>query len=119
VKKNPFSWGRKHNMIYIDNPVGAGEKPDTPRPLPPRILIQRQAAGDPAGSDRQPVRVPAAVVHSLPRLPGAEGLAGAMLLYSVQSNPFYPFGESYAGKFVPSLTRWIHERNEQNDDKIT
>ena len=23
--KNPYSWGRKHNMIYIDNPVGAGE----------------------------------------------------------------------------------------------
>merc|ERR1711971_800713 len=24
VTKNPNSWGRKHNMIYIDNPVGAG-----------------------------------------------------------------------------------------------
>merc|ERR1712183_889633 len=24
VEKNPNSWGRKHNMIYIDNPVGAG-----------------------------------------------------------------------------------------------
>ena len=22
--KNPYSWGRKHNMLYIDNPVGAG-----------------------------------------------------------------------------------------------
>ena len=25
VEKNPNSWGRKHNMIYIDNPVGAGK----------------------------------------------------------------------------------------------
>ena len=25
VAKNPNSWGRKHNMIYIDNPVGAGQ----------------------------------------------------------------------------------------------
>ena len=25
VAKNPNSWGRKHNMIYIDNPVGAGK----------------------------------------------------------------------------------------------
>ena len=24
VEKNPYSWGRKHNMLYIDNPVGAG-----------------------------------------------------------------------------------------------
>merc|ERR1712228_457384 len=24
VTKNPYSWGRKHNMVYIDNPVGAG-----------------------------------------------------------------------------------------------
>ena len=25
VAKNPNSWGRKHNMLYIDNPVGAGD----------------------------------------------------------------------------------------------
>jgi carboxypeptidase C (cathepsin A) len=25
VEENPYSWHRKHNMIYIDNPVGAGK----------------------------------------------------------------------------------------------
>ena len=25
VASNPFTWARKHNVIYIDNPVGAGE----------------------------------------------------------------------------------------------
>jgi len=35
-----------------------------------------------------------------------------------QSNPFYPFGESYAGKFVPSLTKYIHERNMEDDGII-
>ena len=25
VSENPYSWHRKHNMIYIDNPVGAGK----------------------------------------------------------------------------------------------
>ena len=25
VARNPYSWGRKHNMLYIDNPVGAGK----------------------------------------------------------------------------------------------
>ena len=29
-----------------------------------------------------------------------------------QQNPFYAFGESYAGKFVPSITRRIHEENQ-------
>ena len=24
VRDNPYSWHRKHNIIYIDNPVGAG-----------------------------------------------------------------------------------------------
>ena len=25
VRDNPYSWHRKHNMLYIDNPVGAGQ----------------------------------------------------------------------------------------------
>ena len=25
VRVNPYTWARKHNVIYIDNPVGAGE----------------------------------------------------------------------------------------------
>jgi carboxypeptidase C (cathepsin A) len=29
-----------------------------------------------------------------------------------QENPFYPFGESYAGKFVPTIGRKIHEENQ-------
>ena len=24
VTVNPYTWARKHNVIYIDNPVGAG-----------------------------------------------------------------------------------------------
>ena len=26
VGRNPYSWSRKHNMLYIDNPVGAGNQ---------------------------------------------------------------------------------------------
>ena len=29
-----------------------------------------------------------------------------------QSNPFFPFGESYAGKFVPEISKKIHDENE-------
>ena len=26
VDRNPYSWSRRHNMLYIDNPVGAGNQ---------------------------------------------------------------------------------------------
>ena len=29
-----------------------------------------------------------------------------------QSNKFFPFGESYAGKFVPRISKKIHDENE-------
>ena len=38
VEKNPYSWGRKHNMLYIDNPVGAGQHLFTLHILPPLLL---------------------------------------------------------------------------------
>ena len=40
------------------------------------------------------------------------------LFPSYQPNPFYAFGESYAGKFVPSITRRIHEENTSGNDVI-
>merc|ERR1711892_1015115 len=69
VARNPYSWGRKHNMLYIDNLY--------------EFLQQWYT-----------------------------------LFPQYQSNPFYPFGESYAGKFVPSITRRIHEENASENDVI-
>merc|ERR1719242_2030179 len=91
VEKNPYSWGRKHNMLYIDNPVGAGF----------------------SFSDKMS-ETQMEVTNNL-----YEFLQQWYTLFPMyQSNPFYPFGESYAGKFVPSLTRHIHERNQEDNDKI-
>ena len=49
VGSNPYTWARKHNVIYIDNPVGAGEKTVikmSTHSLIVRILLQRQAANN-------------------------------------------------------------------------
>ena len=40
------------------------------------------------------------------------------LFPSYQSNPFYAFGKSYSGKFVPSITRRIHEGNASGNNVL-
>jgi carboxypeptidase C (cathepsin A) len=35
-----------------------------------------------------------------------------------QGNKFYPFGESYAGKFVPTIAKKIHDENPTAEIKI-
>lgn len=89
--KNPNSWGRKHNMIYIDNPVGAGFSFSNKLPTTQKDVTDNLY----------------------------EFLQQWFTLFPMyQSNPFYAFGESYAGKFVPSITRRIHEMNMEKDVKI-
>merc|ERR1711970_554960 len=73
VNDNPYSWHREHNMLYIDNPVGAGF----------------------SYSDKLP-RSQDDVSQNLYNL-----LQQWFTLFPMyQENEFYPFGESYAGKFV-------------------
>jgi len=91
VAKNPNSWGRKHNMLYIDNPVGAGFSFSNKLP---------QVNDD--------------VTNNL-----YEFLQQWYKLFpQYQGNSFYAFGESYAGKFVPAITRKIHEENNSGNDVI-
>jgi len=83
--ENPYSWHRKHNMIYIDNPVGAGfsfsnKLPETQADVGTNLYNMLQQ--------------------------------WFTLFPMYQENPFYPFGESYAGKFVPTIGRKIHEENQ-------
>ena len=58
VTKNPYSWGRKHNMLYIDNPVGAGEicyDSFRHNNHTPRLLIQRCSSYNTGRCHKQPV----------------------------------------------------------------
>ena len=82
---NQWTWARRHNMIYIDNPVGAGY----------------------SFSDKLPTTNDD-VTDNL-----YEFLQQWYTLFpEYQGNPWYPFGESYAGKFVPAIVKRVHDMNE-------
>jgi len=88
---NPYTWAKKHNVIYIDNPVGAGYSFSNKLPT--------------TNND---------VTDNL-----YEFLQQWYKLFpEYQGNPFYAFGESYAGKFVPAITKRIHEQNSGGHDVI-
>ena len=40
VDRNPYSWSRRHNMLYIDNPVGAGNQEKETQTNIYRIIFQ-------------------------------------------------------------------------------
>jgi len=81
--ENEFSWNKKANMIWIDNPIGTGfsftEDPDA--------YLQRE----------KPL--------ALDLLVGLNQFMEIHPEYSKQD--FYIFGESYAGKYVPWLAATI------------
>ena len=81
------TWANNAHMLYIDNPVGAGYSytPDV-----------NNIPGDPytAAADMY------------------EFLQQFFAFYTEYVDcPFYAFGESYAGKFVPTIAMEIHNRN--------
>jgi len=89
VRDNPYSWGKKHNMLYIDNPVGAGfsfsnKLPETQEDVSTNLYNMLQQ--------------------------------WYTLFPMYQGNDFYPFGESYAGKFVPSIAKKIDMENENENN---
>ncbi len=85
---NPHAWNKRANMIYVDNPIGAGFSFGDYDGLP----ASQQDAGDDL----------------------YEFLRQFFLLFpEYQHNEFYVFGESYAGKWVPTIARRIHDQNDQ------
>ncbi|CAH0713424.1 unnamed protein product, partial [Brenthis ino] len=99
VKKSGFvtrkyHWALRYNLLFIDNPVGTGFS----------------FTNDDIGycEDEQCV---------------SKGLYNALqqffkLFPRLQSNDFYITGESYAGKYIPSLAMEIHKDNVISKQKI-
>ena len=90
---NPHSWSRRANMIYIDSPVGSGYSFAQPEGIP---TTQSDVADD----------LYAFLVQFFTLFP------------EYRTNDFYAFGESYAGKWVPTICKRIHDMNQISDFKI-
>ncbi|XP_043287646.1 venom serine carboxypeptidase-like [Venturia canescens] len=90
------AWNRKHHMLYIDSPVGSG------------YSFTQWEVGYPSSTQHVVKDLWAAVYQFF------------WLFPALNSNRFYVFGESYAGKLVPALTWLIHQNNIHlsDDNKI-
>ena len=87
VKHNPYRWSANHSVIYVDQPVGTGFSfTDDPTAYP---KIVEESTNDLYNMLQQ-------FFHLFPEY---------------QQNQFFPFGESYAGKYIPTLAFKIHNEN--------
>lgn len=94
AESNPHAWSKKANVIYIDNPIGAGFSfCENNRCLP--------TSQDDVGRELYEC-----LMQFFKLFPEYQGL------------PFFPFGESYAGKFVPTIAKKIDAENPTADIKI-
>ena len=93
VRSNPFSWSAEHNVLYIDNPVGTGFSfAQTADAYHSRL----------EDSTEDLYRFLQQFYQMFPEL---------------RQNQFFPFGESYAGKYVPSLAYKIHQENRKRKER--
>ncbi|XP_065204846.1 venom serine carboxypeptidase-like [Planococcus citri] len=87
LKRNPYSWNINHSMLFIDNPVGTG--------------YSYTDHNDGYATNQTTV---------------AKHLFNALKQFfkmfpEYRDTDFYIAGESFAGKYVPSLAHYIHEEN--------
>eukprot|EP01105_Mastigella_eilhardi_P007520 TRINITY_DN18961_c0_g1_i1.p1 TRINITY_DN18961_c0_g1~~TRINITY_DN18961_c0_g1_i1.p1 ORF type:complete len:416 (-),score=134.81 TRINITY_DN18961_c0_g1_i1:80-1327(-) len=91
---NPYAWNLHKNMLYIDQPVGSGYSYCTGQSC--YVTNEQDLAAE----------LYTALVNWFDEFP------------QYAKNPFFIFGESYAGKYIPSIATYIHEKNAAQGFKI-
>jgi len=87
---NPWSWNQKANLIYIDQPVGTG------------YSFVEDYDGYVTNENDVAVELYTTIT-------------GFFQLHPEYSkSPFYVFGESYAGKYIPSFSHYVWTQNQKN-----
>uniref|UniRef100_A0A0K8SFQ8 Carboxypeptidase n=1 Tax=Lygus hesperus TaxID=30085 RepID=A0A0K8SFQ8_LYGHE len=87
-------WSQKLNMIFIDQPVGTG------------FSFTRSQKGYANNEDDVSLNVYNALLQFFKLFP------------EYSNTEFYLTGESYAGKYIPSVGYWIHQMNSNASQKI-
>ncbi|XP_077384249.1 putative serine carboxypeptidase CPVL [Festucalex cinctus] len=94
VNLRDYAWTLKYSVLYIDNPVGTGFS----------------FTDDDRGYARNQDDVGRDLYSAL--------IQFFQLFPEYQSNDFYATGESYAGKYVPAISYYIHKNNPTAKVKI-
>jgi len=94
IQLRDVTWNKNYHLIFIDNPVGTGFS----------------FTADPNGYARSQDDVARDLYSALTQF--------FQIYTEYASNPFYVTGESYAGKYVPSITYKIHIENQKPDVKV-
>ncbi|XP_061677323.1 probable serine carboxypeptidase CPVL [Syngnathoides biaculeatus] len=94
VNLRDYAWTAKYSVLYVDNPVGTGFSFTDDE----RGYAQNQ---DDVGRD---------LYSALTQF--------FRLFPEYQSNDFYATGESYAGKYVPAVSYYIHKNNPTAEVRI-
>ncbi|RHY09758.1 hypothetical protein DYB30_006395 [Aphanomyces astaci] len=90
LKRNPFSWNEKSNIMWIDQPAGVGF-----------------SYGDTSEYDTDETMVGNDMYHFLQEF--------FQVHPEYAQNDFYVFGESYAGHYVPAVAHRIYIGNQKDD----
>uniref|UniRef100_A0A8D9AGN2 Carboxypeptidase n=1 Tax=Cacopsylla melanoneura TaxID=428564 RepID=A0A8D9AGN2_9HEMI len=93
IYKNEDTWSKQYNVLYLDNPVGAGFSFTTPE-----------------GYTRNQTIIGRHLYQALYQF--------FHLFPEFAQNDFYLTGESYAGKYIPTAAFEIHKRNLMSHFKI-
>lgn len=90
LSEREYSWNRNLNLLYIDNPVGAGFS----------------FTNSSAGYLTNQVDIGINLFSALKQI---------LQLFELTKNEFYISGESYAGKYIPTLAYRIFLNKDSND----
>ncbi|CAF1209501.1 unnamed protein product [Rotaria sp. Silwood1] len=94
IQLRQITWNKNYHLIFIDNPVGTGFS----------FTLNEQ------GYARTQEDIARDLYSTL--------IQFFQIYQNYQINPFYITGESYAGKYVPSITYKIHIENQNPQVKI-